>query len=58
MKVRATKQGYDGIAVRQPDEEFEMPEGVKGSWFVPVKADPPPKARRAAQAEPSAEDLG
>ena len=36
MKVIATKQGYLG-KLRQPGDEFEVPEGSKGSWFQPVE---------------------
>jgi hypothetical protein len=36
MEVIATKQGFDGICLREPGEQFTMPDGVKGSWFYPV----------------------
>jgi predicted NUDIX family NTP pyrophosphohydrolase len=36
MRVIATNVGYDNIKLREPGEEFEMPDGAKGSWFVPV----------------------
>ena len=36
MKVIATKQGYFG-KLRQPGDEFEVPDGTKGSWFQPVE---------------------
>jgi hypothetical protein len=36
MRVVAIKEGYDNIKLREVGEEFEMPEGAKGSWFVPV----------------------
>ena len=36
MKVIATKQGYFG-KLREPGDEFEVPEGTKGSWFQPVE---------------------
>lgn len=35
MKVIAIKQGYFG-KLRAPDEEFDVPEGAKASWFTPV----------------------
>lgn len=41
MKVKATKRGYDGTRVIEEGEEFDMPEGAKGSWFKPVKGDEP-----------------
>ena len=58
MKVIATKAGYFG-KLRAPGDEFEVPEGAKGSWFKPVPADEPeakPARGRKASAEP-ADDL-
>lgn len=42
MKVIATKPGYDNVKYREVGDEFDMPEGSKGSWFQPVavKAEP------------------
>ena len=49
MKFIATKRGYDGFKVIEEGEEFEMPEGSKGSWFTPVDAAPKPaKAARGS----------
>ena len=47
MKVIATKLGYFG-KLREPGDEFEVPEGTKGSWFKPVDApeDEAPAVRR------------
>lgn len=36
MEVIATKLGYFG-KLRQPGDEFEVPDGTKGSWFQPVE---------------------
>lgn len=36
MKVIATKQGYFG-KLRAVGDEFEVPDGTKGSWFQPVE---------------------
>lgn len=36
MKVIATKLGYFG-KLREPGDEFEVPDGTKGSWFQPVE---------------------
>lgn len=36
MKVIATKMGYFG-KLREPGDEFEVPDGTKGSWFQPVE---------------------
>lgn len=41
MRVVATSQGYDGLAVRSVDEEFDMPNGSTGTWFKPVVANAP-----------------
>lgn len=35
MRVVANSKGYFG-AVREAGEEFEVPDGTKGSWFAPV----------------------
>lgn len=40
MRVVSTAIGFDNIVVRQPGEEFDMPEGSKGSWFKPVESRP------------------
>lgn len=36
MKVVATKRGYFG-KLREPGDEFEVPDDAKGSWFQPVE---------------------
>lgn len=44
MKVIALKEGFfDGTRIRAGDE-FDVPQGTKGSWFTPVKE---PKAADA-----------
>lgn len=48
MRVVANSIGYFG-AVRVAGEEFEVPEGVTGSWFAPeviIEAKPSAKAKR------------
>ncbi len=55
MKVIATKLGYFG-KLREPGDEFEVPDGTKGSWFQPVEQ----KANGKAKAKPGdkpADDL-
>ena len=42
MKVIATKAGYFG-KLRQPGDEFDVPDGTKGSWFHPVNREPDDK---------------
>lgn len=45
MKVIATELGFYGSR-RRPGEVFEIPDGTKGKWFVPVdKAKPKGKAK-------------
>ena len=59
MKVIATKLGYFG-KLREPGDEFEVPDGTKGSWFQPVeqKANGKGGKKPEAQAnEKSADDL-
>lgn len=36
MKVIAIKPGYFG-KLRAVDDEFEVPEGARASWFQPVE---------------------
>lgn len=36
MRVKATKTGFYNDSLRDPGDEFEVPDGLKGSWFVPV----------------------
>lgn len=41
MSVRclATAVGYDNVCVREPGDEFTMPDGTKsGTWFTVLKA--------------------
>lgn len=54
MDVIAIAEGFDGTCLRQPGEQFEMPEGSKGSWFYPAGS-PPPKARGRRGAPPQPE---
>lgn len=56
MKVRATKRGYDNVVLREEGDEFDMPDGAKGSWFVPVGKAPKGKNASAEQADASADD--
>ena len=55
MRVIATKVGFFDY-LRQVGEEFEVPDGTKGSWFKPVPADEPedkPTRGRKASSEPA-----
>lgn len=54
-EVIATKQGYYG-KLREPGETFEVPAGLKASWFAPVdKAES--KKPATAKKPPPADDL-
>ena len=35
MKVKALDRGYHG-ALREPGDEFDVPEGSKATWFEPT----------------------
>lgn len=37
MKVKAIKLGFYGGSRRRPGEVFEVPDALKGSWFVQVQ---------------------
>lgn len=52
MRVRAIAEGYDNVAVRQPGDEFDLPDGAKGKWFVPVE----PKAKPGRASRPPVEE--
>ena len=55
MRVIATKPGFFSY-LRQEGDEFEVPEGTKGSWFKPEPADEPeakPTRGRKAASEPA-----
>jgi hypothetical protein len=46
MKVRADVKGFDGLSIRMPGEEFELPEGSRGSWFTVLEAKPESKLEK------------
>ena len=59
MKVIATKPGYFG-KLREPGDEFEVPEGSKASWFQPVEQKASGKGGKKPEAqanEKPADDL-
>lgn len=60
MRVVATAVGHDGRAIRQPGDEFEMPDTARGSWFHPAGDElkdpsPAPVARKRKPAAQPAE---
>ena len=59
MKVIATKLGYFE-KLREPGDEFEVPDGTKGSWFQPVEQKASGKGGKKPEApatEKPADDL-
>lgn len=42
MRVVALQLGVWGAGRRRPGEEFEVPDGTRASWFVPVAGYKPP----------------
>lgn len=57
MQVIATAVGYDGVAVRQPGDVFDMPDGASGPWFKLAADDTKesPKAKtNKSKADPDA----
>lgn len=54
MKVKAIETGFHGGSRVRAGQTFEVPDGAKGKWFVPltdVKAAEAPKAK-GKKAEP------
>jgi hypothetical protein len=41
VRVKAIAVGFYPDTLRQPGEVFEVPEGLTGSWYVPVPKDEP-----------------
>ena len=42
MNVKAIDRGYGGVgthSIRELGDIFDMPEGAKGSWFVPLDSE-------------------
>lgn len=48
MEVIAIKPGYYG-KLCQPDDKFDVPEGSKATWFVPVEQKAEGKKNAAAK---------
>ena len=51
MKVKATKQGFFGGHLKNVGDEFDVPDGTKGSWLEPVEK---PVIKPVAAEEPVA----
>lgn len=51
MRVIATNRGYDNITTREIGDEFDMPDGATGSWFVPKDAPAKPAKAEKAKAD-------
>ena len=37
MKVKATARGFYAGGLRNTGDEFDVPDGMKSSWWVPVE---------------------
>lgn len=57
MKVVATAKGFLG-KLRDIGEEFDAPEGLKASWFVPVVPPEAPKPAGKDKAGKTEKDAG
>lgn len=62
MRVIATAKGYDNVCIRDPGDEFDMPDDTKiepGCWFKAVerKPEPQPQAKQGKQNKQSNDDL-
>lgn len=57
MEVIALKEGYFG-KLRMPGDEFDVPQGSKASWFVPVQTaiSAPPASQDDAAADDETKD--
>lgn len=57
MRVIASQRGYFN-GIREPGDEFEVPEGTTGKWFDPVESEKPKgKSKPAKPADVEADDL-
>lgn len=59
MKVITLRTGYFG-RLREPGDEFEVPDGAQGSWFQPVEqkiSSKEPKAPKTSSSKETANDL-
>lgn len=52
MKVKALQAGFFGGARIREGQEFEVPAGTKGSWFLSVDEEVKAPAKAKAKAEP------
>lgn len=51
MQVTAIKPGYLG-RLRAVGDVFEVPEGLRATWFAPLAAAAPPKEAKPKEAKP------
>jgi hypothetical protein len=50
MKAKAISVGFFNGSLVQPGQAFEVPDGTKGSWFVPAEEfKAPPKVKPKPQ---------
>jgi len=50
MQVRATRHGFYGATFHAPGDVFEVSDGLRGSWFVPL--DPAQEPADAGDIDP------
>lgn len=53
MRVIALETGFDNLAIREPGDIFEMPDGSSAPWFEPVEDEKPAK-KQAKKDDPLA----
>lgn len=56
MRVKATSPGFYGH-YRIADDEFEVPDGSKASWFVPVEGEADHKPAKPGRKKAESVDL-
>lgn len=57
MKVIALKQGYHG-RLREKDDQFDVPDGSKASWFTPAAVENGKQHEKAAKKANGGNDDG
>lgn len=58
MLVEAIQQGFYGNARRRVGSRFEVPSGLKATWFVPVGEVKPPKPKPGDKTPSTLSEMG
>lgn len=53
MKVKALQPGFFGGSRIRAGQEFEVPSGTKGSWFLPVAEVKAPEEKKGGKKAPT-----